>query len=616
MTAEGNIAARNGKSTGRTVLRILLGLVLLTPAGFCCIGALVLPTAKTIITSFQEASLLRAPDFVGLENYAHLFGDEAFISALGFTLLLAAVRVLVIAVMPPLLALAVNEFGRAVRIPVRLLFTVPLALFAPVATALAWTIALHPDFGLATAVLGVLGQVHQPWLGDPERARTTLLLVDGLTTFGLACGIGLVFYLAALRGPGDDAPSGGKAWAPLIACWVAGLLVTIALTLQSFTMSYALTRGGPLHATTTLGLLQHTEAFRNLRLGPGAATATLVLIVVGSLGLVMGLIIVFAGLRFETVGWGKRSGLLTRKDKPNRGKTAAIVLLVATLLVSLFICSLSALPRSLNLLNSLKTMREMARVPPSLFPASPSLDAYRELGDLMPVARVMGNTVLPALLALALQVPIVYLGALGIGAVRPFNKWSELLLLPFSPWLFVTIGPLSIAAFELLRGAGLLDTMVGLTIPMIFSVPFLFILTLFFKGQEPKWHAALATGRSPVSAFFGQVVLPSLPLVLLLACVSFLAGVQGLLWPLTVTRRPETWTASVALLSMLSLYAQSWPVLAAAVTVFGLPTFVFFFLAFGLFQALYLDRLALVTQPSKAKTSSPARSVDEEVKDE
>jgi ABC-type sugar transport system permease subunit len=586
------------------VLRIVLGLALLGPAGLFWIGGLVVPTVKTLVTSMQEVSPIAAARFVGLANYAYLFQDLQFSSALRFTLLMVAVRVLVVAILPPLLAFAVNEFGRAVRIPVRLLFTVPLALFAPVVTALTWALALNPRAGLVNIVLEGLNRAPQPWLGDPERARSAFLLIDGLTTFGLACGVGLVFYLAALRGSGEKALSWKAVRVPLVMTWGIGLLATIALTLQSFTMSHALTQGGPGNATMTLALHQFNAAFRYFRFGVAAAGATLVLAVVALLGLAAGLIVVLGRLRLETVSWGKRSGLLSGKGRPSWGRPVAIALLALTLLVSLGGCGLSALPRPWNALNSLKTEVEMLGSPPSLLPSSPSLDAYAALGQEIPVGRVLINTVVPALSVLLLQVPIVYLGALGIGAVRPFKRWSELLLLPFSPWLFVTVGLLSVAAFEARRSAGLLNTMAGLASPIILSVPALFILTLFFKGQEPKWRAARAKGQAPAGAFFTRLILPSLPLALLLACASLLVAMQGLLWPLLITSSRENFTAPLALLFFRMQMGSSWPVLAAGLTLFGLPAFAFFFVAFGLLQSLYADRLALAREPSGAREPS------------
>ena len=574
MSVEENLIVNEGRAKDSPVLRIVLGLALLIPVILFWIGGLLAPTVSTVVTSLQESQFLGEAQFVGIENYARLFQDPRFTSALGFTLLLVVVRVLVVAVVPLLLSLAVNEFGRAVRVPVRLLFTIPLALFAPTATAVVWGMALHPHLGLTA----------QGWLMDPKTARTAFLIVDGLTTFGLACGVGLIFYLAALRG-------GKKVWVPLLVSWATGLLATIALTFQSFTMSYALTRGGPMDRTTTLMLYQFNAAFSYFRFGAGAAVATLILVVVMVLGLVAGLIVTLTGLRLETAPVERKSGLLTREGKR---KGIAVALLALVLLASLGCCLPGTLPWLWDVLNSLKTQADVASS--SFLPSSPSLDAYASLADRVPVGRVWVNTLLPLLSMLLLQIPIVYLGALGIGAMRPLKRWSELLLLPFSPWLFVAVAPLSIVAFERLADVGVLGTVAALVPPIILSVPALFILTLFFKGHEPKWRAAQAEGQPPVSAFFTELVRPSLPLVLLLACVSLLVGLQDLLWPLIVARGPETFTVNLALAQLRASVDLSWLMLAAAVVRFELPTFLFFFLAFGLIQALYLDRLALVTR--------------------
>lgn len=573
------------RSTGRAALRVVLGLALLAPAGLCWISGLVVPTIETVITSLQEASPLQDAQFVGLENYIRLSQDPLFSNALSFTLSLLMVRVLVVTVVPLLLAFAVNELGRTVRVLVRLLLTVPLALFAPVTTALAWTM------------------VSRQLLANPERVGVAFRLIDGLTTFGLACGVGLVVYLTALRGPGEDAPSWKKVWMPVAASWMAGLLATIALTLQSFTMSYVLTGGGPGSATTTFAVFQFMQAFQYMRFGTAATVATFTLIVLVLLGLAVGLIVVLTGLRLETVPWDKESRLFSGEGRPTQGRTVAIVLLAVMLLVSVGICSPSALPLPWSLSNSLKTEAEVAGSPSSLFPSSPSLDAYAEIGQVMriPIGRVLINSILSSLLVLLLQIPIAYLGALGIGAMRPFGRRSELLLLLFSPWLFVTTGPLSIAAFETARSVGLLNTRIGLAFPAVFSIPALFILTLFFKGQEPKWCATQAESKSGASAFFSKLILPSLPLVLLLACVSLLINLQSLLWPLIATANAENFTFNLALLFLRNSPIPSWPILAAGLTLFELPTFVFFFLAFGLFQTLYLDRLALVTSLSDVK---------------
>jgi hypothetical protein len=183
---------------------------------------------------------------------------------------------------------------------------------------------------------------------------------------------------------------------------------------------------------------------------------------------------------------------------------------------------------------------------------------------------------------------LAYLAALGIGALRPFGKRSELLLLPFSPWLFVTVAPLSLAAFQVIIAQ---NDYLRLMPPISMSVPMLFVLTLFFKGQAAKWRAA----GSGSGAFFTQLILPSLPLVLLLLAVGLLVGMKDPLWPLLVGTGPgmKMMTAGTALIRLSTISRANAPVVAAGITVFEAPVFLCFFVIFGALQCFYLDRLAL-----------------------
>jgi len=168
------------------------------------------------------------------------------------------------------------------------------------------------------------------------------------------------------------------------------------------------------------------------------------------------------------------------------------------------------------------------------------------------------------------------------------------LLLPFSPGLFVGVGPLSIVTFQAVRSAHLLNTLLGLAPPMLVSVPMIFVLTLFFKGREPHWRAARGAGQSGARVFLSQLVLPSLPLVALLACASFLFATQDVLWPLIVSNKPELMTASESLLQLRG-DIQGTDAVVVASTAFGIPAFLIYFVVFGAFQMSYLDRLILRT---------------------
>jgi hypothetical protein len=259
-----------------------------------------------------------------------------------------------------------------------------------------------------------------------------------------------------------------------------------------------------------------------------------------------------------------------------------IALLALTVALGLFGCALSVVP-----------------VPVVV---SGALEGFSRLSESAPLGRVAANTLGPAAISvLLIQLPLAYAGALGISGLRPLGRWSEALLLLFSPWLFVSARPLSIAFFERARDSGSLDSFAGLFPPIAISLPMLFILALFFKGQAPKWSAARQSqpgGR----AFFETLILPSLPLAGLLACAALFVALQDLWWPLLVSRGMDNATAAVLLVNLVGQFTPG--PLAAAITLFSLPSFLFFFLAFSAFQVFYLERSGLSLQAGDSPTAS------------
>lgn len=561
-------------SIGRTVA----GLVLLLPAILCCVIQLLIPTMRTVWLSLQKSNLLTGEStFVGLQNYSSLVSDTGFAQTLGFTFSFVVTRLLVVAVVPLLLAWAVGQFSRPVRLGLRIVLMLPVVLFVPVAIAVTWRMALHPITGLFIS--------ETPALADPDRAGATLLFIDALYMLGLACGLGLIFYLPLWRRPLDTPPpTFRETLKPLLATWGLGILATIALTLNVFTLNFMMTGGGPGNSTTTLGLWLYQFAFRSFRFGPGASLAGLILLVALGLGVVAGLLVILTRLRLTTVNSLPASEQEANLSGSQPSKTWPVVVLVLTLLPALGACALGALPFGW------------------LVPQSFGADSFARLLDQISAGQVLVNTFIPTFITAGVQLLIAYLAALGIGALQPFGKRSTWLLLVFSPWLFVTMLPLSIAGFTSARDFGTLNTFLGLISPILFSVPALFILTLFFKGQAALWQRASTAGEmSSAGLFIKHLVLPSLPLAGVLFLFLVLIGWQDFVWPLLISSDRANYTVSVVLSYLMASDITGGGLEAAAVTLFILPVTLFLFVLLILCQIFYLDRLVLYSDDESVR---------------
>lgn len=258
-----------------------LGWLLAVPALLGALITLVLPTAQTLWLSFQSGGVLRESAYVGMENYSELLGGGDFWRALGFTLSLTVIPLLVAVVVGPLLALALDRAGTWPRRAGRIVLSLAVVAFSPVAVAGAWVRGAMPHAsGLVTLAEG---------LREPATAPGTFRLIVAAATFGVVCALAVIAFLPALRG-GTPGP------ATIVVAVLVGLAV-VAVGLQTFSFGLVLTRGGPQRATETLAGLQYDYAFRLAEFGPGASVAALTGVILGVLGIVATVVAVAARLR-------------------------------------------------------------------------------------------------------------------------------------------------------------------------------------------------------------------------------------------------------------------------------------------------------------------------------
>jgi hypothetical protein len=177
------------------------------------------------------------------------------------------------------------------------------------------------------------------------------------------------------------------------------------------------------------------------------------------------------------------------------------------------------------------------------------------------------------------------LAGFGIGALRPLGPRSELLLLPFAPWLFVGTGPLALRQVAAGLTADRTDALFALVPPTRLSIPALFVFALLFRGQRDSWRTGARTAGAAARA-----LLPVLPMAALVAGVTWLMHAQDLLWQFAGALAVGHRTGPVAVLEQVRLAAADQlgyglalpPLLAAALLAAAVAL-----------QLGYLDRVTL-----------------------
>jgi multiple sugar transport system permease protein len=256
----------------------LLGLFLIT------LG----PMLYSLYLSFTDYDLLSSPRWIGFDNFVRMFtGDARYMRSVGVTLIYVLVSVPLLLVVSLLVAMLLNSKIKFLT-GYRALFYLPSLMGGSVAIAALWR-QVFGERGLVNSALATIGIEHGSWIGSPDTALTTLVVL-AVWAFGST----MIIFLAGLRQvPAElhEAASVDGAgrlrrflsvtlplMTPLV--FFNALLVTIN-SFQAFTGAYVVSggTGGPAGSTLFYTLYLYEQGFAQLNMGYASAMAWVLLIV-------------------------------------------------------------------------------------------------------------------------------------------------------------------------------------------------------------------------------------------------------------------------------------------------------------------------------------------------
>lgn len=172
----------------------IYGVLLLLPAAVLLLTFAYLPTVMTAINSlFIGGRGGESAEFVALENYRYLLNDGTFLKIAWNNVVYALVTIPASVALALVMALLVDRHlpGRAL---IRAAFFTPTIL-PMIAAANVWLFFYAPDIGVLNRVLGLFGAERINWLGSPDTALLSVIVVS----IWKEAGFFMIFYLAALQ---------------------------------------------------------------------------------------------------------------------------------------------------------------------------------------------------------------------------------------------------------------------------------------------------------------------------------------------------------------------------------------------------------------------------------
>lgn len=226
-------------------------------------------------------------DFVGLANYARALQDTVFTGAVLNNLTIVVLSILIQLPLGLGVALLLDRemWGRTAM---RVIVFMPYVL-AEVVAGVVWFMLLQPNGPVDAALEAVgLGSLVQVWLGDPEIALYTVMVVLTWKYLGLA----VILFLAGLQGIPTElyeaAQLDGASWwqvqrritvpllGPTVRTWA---FLSMIGSLQLFDMVWILTKGGPANSTMTMAIYLINQGTNRSLYGYASAVAVLLFVI-------------------------------------------------------------------------------------------------------------------------------------------------------------------------------------------------------------------------------------------------------------------------------------------------------------------------------------------------
>lgn len=258
--------------------RVVITLFLL-PAAFFFLLYLVVPIPVSGYYSLFKWDGIGTLNFIQLDNWKRLLSDDVFWLAVGNNFKLVIISIigqipiaLILAVLLTRKLSGVNFF--------KTVFFIPM-LISSVAVAFLWRYMYDPTFGLINAMLEGIGLESWAlsWLGD-----------TGVVFYSIAIAVCwrfiplyMIIFMAAISGISEQLYEAARidGASPFQSFWkitlplllptmINAVVLVIVGSLKYFGMVYALSGGGPNHASEVMATYMYTKSFTELRMGYGS----------------------------------------------------------------------------------------------------------------------------------------------------------------------------------------------------------------------------------------------------------------------------------------------------------------------------------------------------------
>jgi multiple sugar transport system permease protein len=297
-----------------------------------------------------------------------------------------------------------------------------------------------------------------------------------------------------------------------------------------------------------------------------------------------------------------RRFLLRKKKSVSAGRHTSLLSSLLVYLILSIAGVVMVVPFIWMLSTSLKPDYQIFEFPPSWIPREFNWNNYSEAWQRAKFSLYTLNTAYYAVFSTIGQVVLCSMAGYAFARLE-FPGRNTLFIMVLAT-MMIPFQMLLIPLFVILRswplvggnnifgsgGTGLIDTLVGLTLPNTISAFGIFLMRQFSKTLPSELADAARIDGASEAGIFWRIMLPLMkPAVTALAMFAFQGAWNDFTWPLIVTMTEKTRTLQLGLQTLQNQYFTEWGLLMAGTTITIFPLITMFILG----QRYFIQGIAL-----------------------
>lgn len=229
------------------------------------------------------------------------------------------------------------------------------------------------------------------------------------------------------------------------------------------------------------------------------------------------------------------------------------------------------------ILGGLMSYQETTTIPPTLIPKTLRWSNYQKVFEQAPFARYFLNTFITAATTTIVTLFTSILGAFAMTNLK--FKEKGFIQLIFLSLLMVPGEAIIFTNYNTIAHLGLLNTYLGLVLPFLTSIFYMYYLQSYFTAISPTiYKAAMIDGASDWEYIWKILVPMSKGGLITVALLSFISGWNSFLWPLLVTNEDKMRLLNNGLAAFASDAGAQTQLQLAAATLTVVPVLIVYFI--------------------------------------